>query len=94
MNGFHATAKIREYERKRRIPRAFVAALTGVTSEEAKTQAFASGVDEFLSKPVHLKEMKEMVIKAKELDGKMTGSTTAPPGGTMAAAAAAPQPLP
>lgn len=43
MDGFEATAKIRETERRQRLPRAHIAALTGVTSEEAKNQAFASG---------------------------------------------------
>lgn len=52
-----------------------MAALTGVTNEEAKTQAFASGVDEFLSKPVLLKEMKEMITKARQRE---MGRTTTP----------------
>lgn len=93
MNGFHATARIRETERKRRMPRCFVAALTGVTSEEAKTQAFASGVDQFLSKPVHLKEMKELVNRAKELDENQSELTaTALPGEPTADANATPRP--
>ncbi|EMF08833.1 uncharacterized protein SEPMUDRAFT_53287 [Sphaerulina musiva SO2202] len=88
MDGFQATAKIRETERKRRLPRSFVAALTGVTNEEAKTQAFASGVDEFLSKPVLLKEMKEMITKARQREmGRATTpfeiSTTAAMGKTV-----------
>lgn len=66
MDGFTATAKVRETERKHRLPRCTVVALTGVTSDEAKQRAFAVGVDDFFSKPVHMKEVKEVVRKAKE----------------------------
>ena len=66
MNGFTATAEIREIERKNRLPRSFIVALTGVTSAEAKASAFASGVNEFFSKPVHMKEVKVVVARARE----------------------------
>ena len=66
MDGFTATAKIRETERQRRLPRTRIVALTGVTSEESKQRAFSSGIDEFYSKPVHLKELRDLVDQAKE----------------------------
>ncbi len=76
MDGFTATAKIRETERKRKIPRCRIVALTGVTSEEAKHKAFASGIDEFFSKPVGMKELKELMLKTSvEQDTESRQST-------------------
>jgi CheY-like chemotaxis protein len=72
MDGFTATAKIRETERNRRLPRCPIAALTGVTSEDAKRRAFASGVDELFSKPVHMAEVKELMerVRRSEVGGE------------------------
>lgn len=39
MDGLTATTKIRETERRRKMPRCHIAALTGVTSEVAQQQA-------------------------------------------------------
>nr|POF12678.1 hybrid signal transduction histidine kinase k [Quercus suber] len=64
MDGFTATVKIRKMESKLRIPKCFIAALTGVTSEDARDRAFDCGVDEFFSKPVHMNEVKMLVEKA------------------------------
>lgn len=61
MDGFMATAKIRETERKQRLSRCMIVALTGVTNENAKNLAFANGVDEFFSKPVHMRELKVLI---------------------------------
>lgn len=70
MDGFTATVKIRETERRRKIdPKCHIAALTGVTSEEAKQQAFTSGIDEFYSKPVGMREVKELLAKLQDGDG-------------------------
>lgn len=63
MTGDVATAKIRETERRRRLPRVHIAALTGVTSERAKEVVLGSGVDEFYSKPVRMKEVRELMGK-------------------------------
>jgi CheY-like chemotaxis protein len=68
MDGFTATVKIRESERRRRLPHCRIVALTGVTSEEAKRQAFASGIDEFFSKPVGMKELKALMSKLPDVD--------------------------
>lgn len=68
MDGFTATAKIRETERRRQLPRCRIVALTGVTSEEAKQQAFASGIDRFYSKPVGMKEVKELMSSIQDGD--------------------------
>lgn len=61
MDGFTATSKIRAFEGKQRLPRTRIVALTGVTNQEAKRQAFDAGVDEYYAKPVRMKELKELV---------------------------------
>jgi CheY-like chemotaxis protein len=38
-----------------------VIALTGLASAEAQQEAFSSGVDQFMTKPVRLKELGEVL---------------------------------
>ena len=45
MDGFESTIKIREHERKHKIRRANIAALTGVTNAEARNKAMDAGVN-------------------------------------------------
>lgn len=66
MDGFTATIKIRDTERKQRLSRCHIVALTGVTSDEAKQQAFSSGIDGFYSKPVGMREVKELMSKLQD----------------------------
>jgi len=65
MNGFEATRCIRDLEEARnhnrkhgKVPRpALIIALTGLASSRDQTEAFTSGVDLFLTKPVSFKEV-------------------------------------
>lgn len=64
MNGFEATRAIREVEKNRdsasyaRPPRpAMIVALTGLASGRDHGEAFASGVDLYMTKPVSFKEV-------------------------------------
>ena len=57
MDGLEATRQIRAFERSQRIPSAMVIALTAADSAEVRQEAFSSGIDLFLSKPVKLKEL-------------------------------------
>lgn len=58
MDGFEATRRIRTFERETRAPKpAAIFALSGLASADAQKEAFASGIDLFLSKPVKLKEL-------------------------------------
>lgn len=58
MDGFEATRRIRAFERERRAPKPTpIFALSGLASADAQKEAFASGIDLFLSKPVKLKEL-------------------------------------
>lgn len=51
MDGFTAISRIRQTEKRRRLPRTMIVSLTGLTSAEARTRAFDAGVDEYRAKP-------------------------------------------
>lgn len=75
MDGFTCTAKIRAFEKRGRdrSRRARIVALTGSTSAEARDRAFGCGVDEFHSKPVKLKELAQLVDRARHPVGESSG---------------------
>ncbi|KAJ5726307.1 uncharacterized protein N7483_007664 [Penicillium malachiteum] len=62
MNGFEATRAIRSLERDQdgRVP-AIIIALTGLSSSRDESEALASGVDMFLTKPVSFKEVSRLI---------------------------------
>ncbi|THY92074.1 hypothetical protein D6C92_06000 [Aureobasidium pullulans] len=57
MDGLESTRQIRAFERAKGLRPAIIVALTGMASASAQQEAFASGVDLFLTKPVRLKEL-------------------------------------
>ncbi|GAB7362459.1 hypothetical protein MBLNU230_g2781t1 [Neophaeotheca triangularis] len=57
LNGFEATRQIRAFELQWGLKPAVVIALTGLGSADAQREAFGSGVDLFLTKPVGLREL-------------------------------------
>ncbi|KAF3769478.1 hypothetical protein M406DRAFT_348735 [Cryphonectria parasitica EP155] len=57
MDGLEATRLIRAYEQKQQLKPAFIIALTGLASAAKQQEAYASGIDLFLTKPVPLKEL-------------------------------------
>ncbi|KAF2212013.1 hypothetical protein CERZMDRAFT_42044 [Cercospora zeae-maydis SCOH1-5] len=57
LNGFEATRAIRGFEKQKGLEAATIIALTGLGSASAQQEAFSSGVDLFLTKPVRLKEL-------------------------------------
>ncbi|KAI4718236.1 hypothetical protein E4T48_05589 [Aureobasidium sp. EXF-10727] len=61
MDGLTSTRKIRAHERANKIKPAIVIALTGLASAQAQQEAFGSGVDSYLCKPVKLKELGKML---------------------------------
>ena len=61
MDGNEATAKMREVERKRKLARIMIVAITGVTNAASRKASFDSGVDKYLTKPVKMKALKELV---------------------------------
>lgn len=57
MDGLESTRQIRAYEKQKQLKPAFIIALTGLASAKTQQEAFASGIDLFLTKPVPLKEL-------------------------------------
>ncbi|KAF4907160.1 Peroxide stress-activated histidine kinase mak1 [Colletotrichum fructicola] len=66
MDGFEATREIRVFETRKNMPRCQVFALTGLASASAQEEAFASGIDLFLTKPVKLKELSK-ILQTRDL---------------------------
>lgn len=61
LDGVQATHRIREHEQAERIHATTVIALTGLGSASIRRDATASGVNVFLTKPVNLKSLKEVL---------------------------------
>ncbi|KAI4679895.1 hypothetical protein J4E81_010300 [Alternaria sp. BMP 2799] len=61
MDGMSATRAIREYERSNNLPRCSIVALTGLASSSAKLEAWSSGIDHFMTKPVNFKALGELL---------------------------------
>ena len=57
LDGFEATQRIRQFERQQGLEPATIIALTGLANADARQQAYSSGIDLFLTKPVRLKEL-------------------------------------
>ena len=71
MDGFAATAKMRDLEDRHGWPHTHISALTGVTDASARARAFHCGVDNFYSKPVKMRELKMIVDNLRK--GKESG---------------------
>lgn len=74
MDGFEASRQIRRAENdyraqigteKNSSPRTIIAALTGLDSENAQKEAFGSGIDAFLIKPVKRPELQRILQQMK-----------------------------
>lgn len=62
MNGFEATQEIRAFEKAEAMePSSTIVALTGLGGNLSKQEAFSSGVNVFLTKPVSLKEVRKLL---------------------------------
>lgn len=66
MDGMTSTRLIREFEEERGLKKAHVIALTGLTSASAKLEAWTSGVDDFLTKPVDFKRLESLMEAGRE----------------------------
>ncbi|CAF3512231.1 hypothetical protein SNK03_011124 [Fusarium graminearum] len=66
MDGIEATKKIRSFEHSKEREPVVILALTGLASASAQQDAYASGVDVFLSKPVKLKEL-STILRDRDL---------------------------
>ena len=61
MDGLAATREIRKHERSLGQKACTIIALTGLGSADSQQEAFSSGVDLFLTKPVRLKYLREIL---------------------------------
>lgn len=61
MDGITATREIRAFEDRRKTTRTRIAALTGLGSQDAEKEAYSSGVDLFLTKPVSIAEVRGLL---------------------------------
>ncbi|KAK6001675.1 hypothetical protein QM012_002165 [Aureobasidium pullulans] len=66
MDGFEASRQIRAFERHKGLKPVVIIALTGLGSSEAQHEAFVSGINLFLTKPVRLKELTRLLGTIKE----------------------------
>jgi len=69
MDGLESTRRIRAFEKTNQLVPTTIIALTGLASASAQQEAFSSGVDLFLTKPVRLKELAG-VLEGVKRDGK------------------------
>lgn len=72
MDGFEATEKIRAVERNLKSRNVHIAALTGVTSSEARARAKNAGVDEYVTKPIRMKDLTAIIDGVR--DGRRSES--------------------
>ncbi|KAH6651970.1 hypothetical protein BKA67DRAFT_537820 [Truncatella angustata] len=61
MDGMESTRRIRELERARHLEPASIIALTGLASADAQKEAFASGINLYMTKPVRFKELAKVL---------------------------------
>lgn len=57
MNGLESTRRIRQFELSQELSPVKVIALTGLASAAVQKEAFGSGVDVFLTKPMRFKDL-------------------------------------
>jgi PAS domain S-box-containing protein len=63
MDGFTATARIREREQQRHMPRTPIIALTANAMDGDQDRCLATGMDDYLSKPFSQDQMREMLSR-------------------------------
>ena len=64
MDGVESTFEMRRFEKEKGIEPATIFALTGASSVMAREKVIASGVDQFLTKPMPLATVKELLLQA------------------------------
>jgi signal transduction histidine kinase/CheY-like chemotaxis protein len=73
MDGYESTQRIRAYERKHRLTPSKIVALTALSSAAAHKEAFGSGFDLFMTKPVKFKDLTKIVEGGLQSDTRMGG---------------------
>lgn len=78
LDGYQATQGIRLYERNHHLPASKIIALTALGSPAAHKEAFGSGCDLFMTKPVKLKNLTQIIEGADQGGGGGGGDTATP----------------
>jgi len=61
MSGLDSSRHIRRYEDDHDLKAVTIIALTGAANPRARQEAYASGIDLFLTKPIPMKEVKSIL---------------------------------
>jgi len=61
MDGYESIQRIRAYEKQHRLNPSRTIAVTALGSEAARAEAFGSGFDHFVSKPIKLRELAKLI---------------------------------
>ena len=66
MDGLKASREIRRYEHEKGLVPTVIVALTGAVSLSARQEAFSSGIDLFLTKPVAMKVLEGVLLEFRD----------------------------
>lgn len=66
MDGLTSAREIRKLERGSNYPPAAIIALTGAASMSARQEAFSAGIDLFLTKPVSMQYLRNLLDSLRE----------------------------
>jgi CheY-like chemotaxis protein len=69
MDGMTSTRKIRRFEKKEGCARVPIIALTGLAFNATRLEAYESGMDHYLTKPVDFRALSE-IIDQRSVDGE------------------------
>jgi len=68
VSGFDVAAVVRGLEKESGARSTYIAALTGLVSDKDRAAAFAAGVDEYVTKPATLRDVKSVVANWRARD--------------------------
>ncbi|KAG7130944.1 Histidine protein kinase NIK1 like [Verticillium longisporum] len=77
MDGLESTRRIRQFERLHKLDPTTIIAITGLGSQDARKEGFASGLDLFLTKPVRMRELRT-ILKERGLGETEEGQSPEP----------------
>jgi two-component system sensor histidine kinase EvgS len=64
MDGYQATKLIREHERELGLPRCLIVGVSGNSGDQYEKKCRANGMDQLITKPVNINQLKKFVEQA------------------------------